>query len=63
MTLDMGAAPTPDPSRYGGVRVFKIKRALDDLRKAVRAGDFDAANDALDRYEPWAQIAFEARSE
>jgi hypothetical protein len=47
-----------DPNRYGKTRIGKIKAAYDDLRAAIRAGDMDAANAALDRYEQWADFAF-----
>lgn len=52
-----------DPSRYGQTRVAKIKAAYDDLRQAIRAGDMDAANAALDRYEPWADYVFTPKVE
>ena len=48
----------PNPERYGRTRVAKIKSAYDDLRTAVRSGDLDAANAALDRYEQWADYVF-----
>lgn len=44
--------------RYGRVRVTKIYAAFNALRAAVRSGDFEAANAALDRYEPWADYVF-----
>lgn len=49
------------PERYGKTRVTKIKAAYDALRSAVRSGDFDAAEAALDRYEQWADYVFDAR--
>ena len=45
--------------RYGKTRVAKIKAAYNDLREAVRAHDTEAAEAALDRYEPWADYVFE----
>lgn len=47
--------------RYGNVKVTKIRAAYNALREAVRAGDMDAANAALDRYEPWADYIFDGR--
>lgn len=44
--------------RYGNTKIAKIKAAYDDLRAAVRAGDNEAAQAALDRYEQWADFAF-----
>ena len=43
--------------RYGNVRIAKIRSAYNVLREAVRSGDFDRANAALDRYEQWANFA------
>lgn len=45
---------TTDASRYGRTRVAKIRAAYNDLRTAVQAGDIERAQEALDRYEPWA---------
>lgn len=47
--------------RYGKTRVSKIRAAFNDLRKAIRAGDNEAAEIALDRYEPWADYIFDER--
>ena len=47
------------PERYGQTRVSKIKAAYDDLRGAVRSGDMEAAERALDRYEQWADVVFQ----
>jgi len=49
------------PERYGRVRVSKVRAAYNDLRTAVRAGDIEAAQEALDRYEQWADIVFDER--
>lgn len=46
------------PERYGRTRVAKIKAAYDDLRATVAAGDMEAAQTAMDRYEQWADFAF-----
>lgn len=46
--------------RYGNTRVAKIKAAYNDLRAAIRSGDIEAAERALDRYEPWADYVFGA---
>lgn len=43
-----------ETSRYGRTRVAKIRAAYNDLRAAVQAGDIERAQEALDRYEPWA---------
>lgn len=40
--------------RYGRTKVAKIITAYDDLRRAIRERDLEAAEDALDRYEQWA---------
>ena len=45
--------------RYGQTRVSKIRGAYNALRMAIRAGDMDAAEKALDRYEPWADYVFD----
>lgn len=45
---------TTDQTRYGRTRVTKIRSAFADLRVAVQAGDMERAQEALDRYEPWA---------
>lgn len=47
--------------RYGQTRVSKIRAAYNDLRRAIRAGDIEAAEQALDRYEPWADYIFDER--
>lgn len=47
--------------RYGQTRVSKIRTAYNDLRRAIRAGDIEAAEAALDRYEPWADFIFDKR--
>ena len=44
---------------YGNTSVHKIRAAFNDLRRAIRAGDIEAAEHALDRYEPWADYVFE----
>lgn len=47
--------------RYGNLRVSKIRAAYSDLRRAIRSGDLDAAEKALDRYEQWADYIFDER--
>lgn len=47
--------------RYGKTRVSKIRDAYNKLRAAIRAGDIEAAEVALDRYEPWADYIFDER--
>lgn len=49
--------------RYGNTKIGKIKAAYDDLRSAVRAGDNEGAQSALDRYEQWADFAFAPRAD
>lgn len=45
--------------RYGRASFANVRAAFNDLRAGVRAGDFDAAEAALDRYEPWADAVFD----
>lgn len=47
--------------RYGNTKVAKIRAAYNELRRAIRAGDIEAAERALDRYEPWADFIFDRR--
>ena len=47
--------------KYGQLNVAKIRKAYNDLRDAVRLGDFELAQDALDRYEQWADYVFDNR--
>ncbi len=47
-----------EPERYGRTRVSKIRAAYNELRRAIRAGDLDAAESALNRYEQWADYIF-----
>ncbi len=49
--------------RYGQTKVSKIRAAFNDLRDAVRAGRFEEAEAALDRYEPWADYVFNEGTE
>lgn len=49
---------TTDATRYGRTRVAKIRAAYNDLRAAVQAGDIERAQEALDRYEQWADYVF-----
>lgn len=44
--------------RYGNTRVAKIRAAYNDLRAAIRSGDIEAAERALDRYTPWADCLY-----
>lgn len=44
--------------RYGNVRITKIKTAFDELRAACRAEGTPRIQQAIDRYEPWADFAF-----
>lgn len=54
----MGEGPQ---EKYGATRVSKIRDAFNELRAAVRSGDIEAAEKALDRYEPWADFIFDRR--
>lgn len=47
--------------RYGKVKVSTIRAAYNDMRSAIRAGDMDRAQEALDRYEQWAEFVFDER--
>lgn len=53
-SLGRGRGAASSAERYGQTRVAKIRAAFNDLRSAVRSGDIVAANDAMDRYEQWA---------
>ena len=46
-------------SRYGNVSTQSIREAYNDLRLAIRKGDIDAAQAALDHYEQWASYVFD----
>lgn len=39
--------------RYGKTRMGKIRAAVENLRKAIRAEGTPAVQDAWDRLEPW----------
>ena len=52
---------TRAPEKYGRLNVRKIRAAYNDLRAAIRSGDIVAANEALDRYEQWADFVFDER--
>ena len=54
----MSAGPQ---EKYGVLRVSKIRQAYNELRAAIRSGDLEAAEKALDRYEPWADFIFDRR--
>lgn len=47
--------------KYGVLQVSKIRDAYNELRAAIRSGDLEAAEKALDRYEPWADFIFDRR--
>lgn len=47
--------------RYGNTRVAKIRAAYNDLRAAINAGDLEAAEVALGRYEQWSDYVLDAR--
>lgn len=52
---------TGSQEKYGATRVVKIRAAYNELRAAIRSGDLEAAEKALDRYEPWADFIFDRR--
>lgn len=45
-------------ARYGNTRVSKIKAAINELQAAIRVGDFERAEAALDRLMPWINFLF-----
>lgn len=47
-----------ESDRYGSVRITKIKAAYDELRAACRDEGTPRIQEALDRYEQWADFAF-----
>lgn len=47
--------------RYGRLKVSKIRAAYNDMRDAIRRGDMEAAETALDRYEQRADYVFDER--
>lgn len=50
-----------DQEMYGDVPVIKIRAAYNDLRRALAAGDIDAAQEAFDLYEQWSDYAVDPR--
>lgn len=42
--------------KYGNTRVAKIRATFNWLRQAIRSGDIEEAEAALDRYEQWADF-------
>lgn len=48
-------------SRYGTLRVSKIRECFNALRDCVRRWDFEGAESALDRYEQWADYLLDER--
>ena len=51
----------PYMEKYGQLNVAKIRKAYNDLRDAIGSGDFELAQNALDRYEQWADYVFDNR--
>lgn len=49
----MGDKPV---ERYGDVRITKIRAAFNELRAACRDEGTPRIQEALDRYEPWADF-------
>lgn len=50
-----------DPEFYGDVPVIKIRAAYNELRRALAAGDIEAAQSAFDLYEQWSDYAVDPR--
>lgn len=42
-----------ETDRYGSVRIYKIRQAQADLRRAIRREGTPAVQEAWDRLEPW----------
>lgn len=49
--------------RYGNTKIVKLRRAVDDLRQAIRNEGTPAIQDAWDRAEPWVDRIFVTESE
>ena len=49
--------------RYGNVPVSQIRDAFNNLRRSIHALDVEAALEALETYEPFADYIFSARKE
>jgi dihydrodipicolinate synthase/N-acetylneuraminate lyase len=47
-----------DSHRYGQTKVTTIYAEFQECATAVRKGDFDQAEKALDRFLPWADFLF-----
>ena len=45
--------------RYGNVKVIKIVAAFNELRDACRSEGTPRIQDAIDRYEPWADYVMQ----
>lgn len=53
-------AALPDRSdRYGNVKVIKIVAAFNELRDACRSEGTPRIQEAIDRYEPWADYVMQ----
>lgn len=53
----MSPRKPPEAPKYGKVRISKILAAFNELREACRAEGTPRIQDAIDRYEPWADCA------
>lgn len=47
-----------EAERYGRVKVSKIMTAFNELRDACRSEGTPRIQDAIDRYEQWADFAY-----
>jgi hypothetical protein len=47
--------------KYGQLNVAKNRKAYNDLRNAILIADFELAQDALGRYEQWADYVLDKR--
>lgn len=44
--------------RYGNTKITKLRKAVEDLRQAIRKKGTPAIQDAWDRAEPWIDRVF-----
>lgn len=49
--------------RYGNTKIIKLRHAVNELRKAIRAEGTPSIQDAWDRAEPWLDRMFIAPEE
>ena len=51
---------TATATRYGQVKITKIRAAYNELRDAIASGDLERAQEAFDRYEQWSDYVMVA---